>query len=115
MPASGPCIFHSDVFVLTVPTKHVGLVMGKGKSKFFEILSSSGLSRLRVPRVVAENDASETEIELEGTDTAVVAGSDMIGRAVQRQVRIGAGPGPPGCSPLIVSGSIQNVVESSPG
>merc|ERR1719233_1485369 len=35
MPANGPCIFHSDVFVLTVPTKHVGLVMGKGKSKFF--------------------------------------------------------------------------------
>merc|ERR1719219_2391501 len=61
MPASGPCIFHSFVFVLTVPTKHVGLVMGKGK--LFEILSSSGLSRLRVPRVVAEKDASETEIE----------------------------------------------------
>jgi len=91
MPANGPCIFHSDVFVLTVPTKHVGLVMGKGKSKFFEILSSSGLSRLRVPRVIAENDSSETEIELEGTDTAVVAGAEMIGRAVQRQVRIGPG------------------------
>merc|ERR1719233_2848921 len=78
MPVNGPCIFHSDVFVLTVPTKHVGLVMGKGKSKFFEILSSSGLSRLRVPRVIAENDSSETEIELEGTDTAVVAENDAI-------------------------------------
>ena len=91
LPAPGPCIFHSDVFVLAVPTKHVGLVMGKGKTKFFEILSSSGLSRLTVPRVIAENDTSETEIELKGTETAVVTGVDMIGRAVQRQVRIGPG------------------------
>ena len=49
MTDTHPCTYHQDVFVLSIPTKHMGLVMGKGKTKLHQIISSSGLFRLTVP------------------------------------------------------------------
>jgi|ERR1719450_302942 len=93
MPATGPCTYHEDVFVLAVPTKHVGLVMGKGKVNVVQILSNSGLSRLTVPRVMGDKDCSltETEVELQGAGTAIVAAVNMISRTLKRQVKVGPG------------------------
>ena len=82
-----PCTYHEDVYILSVPTKHVGLVMGKGKTKLLQILSSSGLSRLTVPNTAAD----QADLELKGVPAAVVAAEEMIGRAVQRQVRLAPG------------------------
>ena len=72
---AGPCSYHEDVFVLAVPTKHVGLVLGKGKANVVQIFSSSGLSRLTVPRILGDKDCSltETEVELQGAGIAFQA------------------------------------------
>lgn len=52
------------------PTRHVGLVMGKGKTKLLHFV------------------AEQADLELQGVPGAVLVAEEMVGRAVQRQVRL---------------------------
>jgi len=84
-----PCYYHEDVFILPIPTEHVGLVMGKGKTKLQQILSSSGLTRLTVSARIDTD--TQTELELSGVCKAVLSGVELIAKTLHRQVRVGPG------------------------
>ena len=85
------CVYHEDMFILTVPSQHVGLVMGKGRTKRLEIRNSSGVSHLYVPSIEEGTKGGGSDIEILGAAAAVKKAEMMIKRTVQRQTVLSPG------------------------
>eukprot|EP00092_Neocalanus_flemingeri_P031814 GFUD01034561.1.p1 GENE.GFUD01034561.1~~GFUD01034561.1.p1 ORF type:complete len:344 (-),score=103.00 GFUD01034561.1:55-1086(-) len=85
------CVHHGDSFLLTVPTQHVGLVMGKGRIKRNEIFTSSGVSLLIVPKIGEGLTGGGSDIEIKGVPAAVKKAEMLIRKSVQRQAKLSPG------------------------
>ena len=85
--AAGQCRYHDDLFVLTVPSIHMGLVIGKGGATLARIKSSAGLTSLWAP----PKENIHKELELVGSDTAIETAVEMIAKTLSTKTTIGSG------------------------
>ena len=85
--AAGQCRYHDDLFVLTVPSIHMGLVIGKGGATLARIKSSAGLTSLWAP----PKENIHKELELVGSDTAIETAVEMIAKTLSTKTTIGFG------------------------
>jgi len=87
---SEPCTFHDDDFSLLVPTAHLGLIVGRERTKLKKIILESGVRYLDIPKRTNENNDKATVISIRGTRIDVRKAEKIIMKD-NKQLSIKAG------------------------
>ena len=93
---AGPCIMHPDFYIVKVPSRHMGLVMGQGGQTIDKIQRESGA---KLPDVQKFSSRQDTVVQIQGGPSEVGRAESMIQKILQFKSRRGSGgaasfPGP---------------------